>query len=438
MEWIGPIGILVALGLIIFLAMKSYSILIIAPLSALVVIVTNRMDIIGALVSNPDSYMFGMGGFLAKFFLMFLLGAILAKLMEDSGAARSIAQGLLKVTGTDSPYMVMVSVLIVSIILTFGGISLFVAMFAVVPLARPLFKELNIPWHLLMIPIGLGLGTVTMTMLPGTPSIQNIIPTATLGTQLTAAPLLGIVASILTVLFGLWYMKVQLNKCLQAGEGYVASSTDTGVVVQGELPSLFASLFPMIVLIVIIFTGSFMKIPNVILPALATADILAALLLRKYIPNMVGAFNTGALNSVTPAIFTAAAVGFGAVVAVAPGFKSIAAVILGIPGSPLISVAVSTGLFAAITGSASGALGIVMGAFGKTYLAMGANPEAIHRIAAIASGPLSTMPHSGAVLALLALMGLTHKQAYRHLFMTNVVGQLLALIAVLILAIFIY
>lgn len=437
MEWLGSVGIFVALAIIIFLAMRSYSILIVAPICALLVILTNRMEIAPALLTAPNSFMAGVGGFISSYLFVFLLGAVLAKLLEDSGAAQAIAKWVLSMTGTESPYKVMLALFFVSALLTYGGVSLFVAIFALVPLARPIFKEMNMPWHLAMIPIGAGLGTFTMTMLPGTPSVQNVVPTVALGTTLMAAPVIGLTCTLVVIVFVVWYMKIQVNKAIQSGEGYVVTSADAAASQERELPSLGLSLAPMIVLIGIIFVGSFIKVPNIILIALAISIIIAVFLFKKYIPNLLGSLNTGATNSLGPVTLTAVAIGFGAVVMAAPGFQVIGKWFLSIPGSPLISLSVVTGFFSAVTGSAAGGLGIVMQAFASTYVNMGIAPEAIHRIAAIASG-FGSMPHSGAILATLALMGLNHKEGYRHLFMTNIVGSFLALVVGLILAVIIY
>lgn len=438
MEWMGPVGILAALAIIVYLAKSGYSILIIAPLCTLLVILTNRMDILEALLTGKGSYMAGLGAFVINMFFVFVLGAVLAKLLDDSGAAKSISQGVLKLTGTESPFKVLLAMYIVSALLTYGGVSLFVAMFALIPLARPIFREMNIPWHLSLIPIGAGMCTFTMTMIPAAPSVQNIVPTTALGTTLTAAPLVGTVCAICTIIFGLWYMKRELNKSLAAGEVYVETGTPAAAGSEDrELPSLWVSLTPMIALILIIFVGSAMKIPSVVLIALGTAILFALILFKKYNPNQLASVNGGATSSVTPLMFTAAAVGFGGVVALAPGFGVFGKLFLSIPGDPLISLSVVTMFFSAVTGSSSGALGIIMGSFADTYLAMGIHPEAFHRVAAIASG-VGVLPHSGAILAMLALAGLTHKDAYRHLLITIGGGSVLALIPALILSIIIY
>lgn len=435
MEWMAPVGLLLALVLIIFLAMRGGSILVIGPVCSLLVILTNKMDIGSALVTAPNSYMAGVGNFMSRYFLIFLLGAVLAKYMEDSGAARAIAGKLLKLTGTEKPFNILLAIFLVSAVLTYGGVSLYVAIFAIVPLARPLFREMNIPLHLMMPPIALGVGTFTMTMLPGTPSIQNAIPATTLGTPMTAAPVLGLAGTVVTVLFGIWYMKSELTKAGLRGEKYVVSSADSAQTNKEGLPSVTVSSAPLLVLIAIILVGSFMKMPNIILPALFVAILVAAAAFNKHISNHVATLNGGATSAVTPAILTAAAVGFGIVITAAPGFKIIAKLIMDIPGSPLISLSVATSLMAAVTGSSTGSLGIILESFGKAYIAKGINPEIFHRIAAMASGPLSAMPHSGAVLALLALTGLTHKDGYKHIFMTVVVGSLLSLILAVVLAV---
>ncbi|MGE4273394.1 MAG: hypothetical protein AB7E31_11065 [Desulfitobacterium sp.] len=169
MTWIAPLGILLSIILIIYLATKGYSILIIGPLCSVLVILTNQMDLFSALITGDNSYMMGLAKFIANFFVVFLLGSVLARYIEASGAAKSIAAFVLKIIGTESPYSMLVSLFLVCSLLTFGGVSLFVVIFAIIPLARPLFKQMNISWSLIAIPIEMGILTFTMTMLPGSP-----------------------------------------------------------------------------------------------------------------------------------------------------------------------------------------------------------------------------------------------------------------------------
>jgi len=438
MNWLASVGILLGIALLIFLAYRGVSILIIGPVTALLIIVTNRMDLMPSLFTGPKSYMAGVGNFVMSYFVIFILGAILGKYLEDSKATVSIANSVLKLTGRSNPFAVMVAVVIIGALLTFGGVNIFIVIFTIVALSRPLFREMNIPWHLLLAPLVLGCATFTMTMFPGSPSIQNVIPTA-LGTTLTAAPLMGIVTSIAVLAFGLMYIKWQLKVALDKGEQYEITAAD-GVAGGNDenIPSLIASLTPMVVLIAIILVGSAMKISNIIVPALLVSVIVAAVVLNKHIPNQMGTLNAGALNAMGPTVFTAAAVGVGIVAAAAPGFQTILDVFAKLPGGALVQMSVITGFLAAVTGSSTGALGIVIPLFGKAWLATGVNPAVIHRVVAIAAGGLSCMPHCGVVFALMTITGLNHKQCYKHIFWIGMVGGVVALIVALLMAVLFY
>lgn len=437
MYLLGPIGILMSIALLIYLAFKGVSILIIGPLTAALIILSNKMAITSALFSGTTSYMGGLGSFVTSFFLIFILGAVLGKYLEDSGAARAIANSILKVTGRSNPFAVLAAITLIGALLTYGGVNVFIVIFTIVALARPLFQALNIAWHIVLAPIALGCATFTMVMLPGTPAIQNVIPTVVLGTSLTAAPLIGIVSTLVIIVFGLFYIKWQLNVAAAKGEGFVATGKDVSFE-ERELPSLALALTPMVILIGTILIGSAMKIPNIIIPALIVGILVAMGVLNKYIPNHMATLNSGAANAMGPAVFTAAAVGIGTVVAVAPGFKTILAVIQQIPGGAEVQIAAITGFMATVTGSPSGAEGIVMSAFGKAWLATGVAPEAIHRIVALSATALGAMPHNGTVFALMGITGLSHKQCYKHIFWIMMVGCTLSLISALILAVLFY
>ncbi len=430
-------GILIAIIFIIYGAMRGISILVLAPVCAIIVIVTNQMPLFDGLLGG-DSYMTGLADFVVNFFAVFALGAILAKYMEVSGAAQAIANRVLKITGTAKPYPVLVGLFLITALLTYGGISLFVAIFVLVPLARPLFKQLNLAWSLVPVPITMGFGTFTMTMLPGSPSIQNVVPTAYLGTSLTAAPILGILASLVAVAFSLWFIHFTMKKSIAKGITY-ADFEDTGSSekLKENIPSFGAAVLPLVLLILIILAGSYFKVPQIILIGLTAAIIVSALVFRKYIPGQIAVLNQGASGSVMPVLLTSSSVAFGVVITLAPGFKFISDFILGIPGDPLISLSIASTVFGGITGSSSGALGIVLQAFGDNYLAMGIHPDVIHKVSAIASSVLTVMPHSGVILTMFALTGLNHKNAFMSQFLGMTLANLLALIVVILAASFI-
>ena len=434
----GTFGIIVAIIFIVFLAMKGFSIVFIAPIASIIVILTNGMDFFPSLVGTEASFMTGLTGFIVNFFAIFLLGSILAQYIEKSGAAQAIAQKVLSITGTDKPFPVLVAIFLISAILTFGGISLFVVLFVIVPLAKPLFKQLNIAWNLIVIPVFLGIGTFTMTMLPGTPSIQNVVPTNYLGTTVTAAPLMGVIATIIAIVTGIFYMRYALNKSLAKNEKFVAEEDAQELALKEDTPSFFLSILPILVLIVIIFAGSALNVPNIVLIGLAAGVIVSAIAFHRYMPSHKQAVSLGANGAITPIFFTSASVGFGVVITLAPGFQAISDFILNIPGDPLISLTIASAALGAITGSASGGLGITMEAFANPYLEMGVNPDAMHRVSAISSAVFTGLPHSGAILSTFALTKLTHEQAFKYSFITMTVPNLLALIAAVLIGIFMY
>lgn len=432
------ITIAISLMLLIILALRGFSIIIIAPIVSLFVMVTNGFPI---LETFQDAYMTGFIGYVQKYFLIFLFAAMFGKLMDDSGAARQIAHLLLRLIGKNSKYKVLIAIMVICAFLTYGGISLFVVIFAVLPIAKPLFKELDIPWHLFMAPFFTGIGTFTMTMLPGTPSVQNIIPTKYLDTTVTAAPLLGIIATVFVIAINLWYMKFALKRSEQRNETYASMTnpdkdSQEGIkdIYEGRaLPNVIVSLIPPITLLVVL---NIFKVD--IIYTLMGVVVLTVVLFWKHIAIKKSSINEGAVSAVLPIINTSADVGYGSVIAITAGFGIFTEVMTDLPGSPLISLFVATTALAGITGSSSGGLGIAMEALSSTYMNLGLNPDAMHRVAAVASGGLDSLPHNGAVITILVASKLTHKDAYKHIFAVSVIAPLLASIPMLIAAILLY
>ena len=310
MEILGIIGIAIAIVFIIVMAVRGLHIVIAAPLATLIVILSNRMDIFGSLIGQEKSYMTGLAGFLINNFAIFLLGAILAQYMEKSNATISIANYILGKVGTESKYAILVALTAVAALLTYGGISLFVVMFALVPLARPIFKKMDINWELFPIPLFFGMATFTMSMLPGAPSVQNAVPTTALGTTLTSVPALSIIATAVMIAFGLTYMKYYLDKSVRnnetfysyLGEDASAEKDEEVEVDESNLPGIGISLAPILTLIAIILI--FSKVQNIILIALTAAIVVSAVLFKNYILSQNTVLSNGAAGSVMPAFST--------------------------------------------------------------------------------------------------------------------------------------
>lgn len=432
MTVLATLGVLLAIIAIIYWTSKNLHVIIAAPLASLIIILTNQMNVLEVMLGKEQSYMAGLAGFLINNFAIFMLGSILAQYMEASGATQTIANSILKVMGKDSPYKGLLAITLIASILTYGGVSIFVVIFTLLPLSRPLFKELNINWALFPLPVFLGAGTYTMTTLPGAPSIQNVIPTKVLGTSLTATPVISLAASLTLLVFGMLYMAYCLKKSLANGETYTEEEDDTSVALADKAPNLFLSVLPLWSLIGTIFLMN--QTPNVLAIGLLISIILSALIFYPYLPNQKEILNTATIASVVPAFATSSTVAFGTVLTLSTGFAVIQEWIQQIPGSPLISLSVSTALVSGIIGSSSGAVGIASSHFLPTYMEMGINPELLHRVVVVASAILTVVPQSGVMITFHNLSRLSMKRGLKYSFILVTVGHILALLVILLLA----
>lgn len=427
------IGIFVGLALLIFLAFKGQSILWVAPVCAAVVALFGMFEdpTINILTMYTDNYMATMSGFISTWFPAFMLGAIFGKVMELSGAAKSVGLWLTKLIGAKQAILATV---IACAVLTYGGISLFVVVFAIYPLAVALYREADIPNKLIPGAISLGAFTFTMTAVPGTPQIQNIIPTNYYGTTPMAAPIMGIVATVVMFGCGIFWMKAREKKLKAEDLHFVEPANLVQDVDDTNLPNPIVSLIPLISVPVTLNVFHFPLVAS-----LLVAVLLCMVLNMKCAKDFPAALSDGAAGGLMSIGNTGAANGFGGVVKAVPGFATLTQMLLGIPGSPLISEAVAVSCLAGATGSASGGLGIALEALGPKYMELAQNnanltPEALHRIASVASGGLDTLPHNGAVITLLSVCGLTHKDSYIDVGMNCCIFPTIAVVVCIIFA----
>jgi H+/gluconate symporter-like permease len=451
----GTLGILMSLGLLMYLAYRGLNVLILAPLLALLAVLFAG-DVALMLPTYTQMFMKAMGGYLIQFFPLFLLGALFGKLMDDSGSARAIAHGIVSRLGSERAVLAIV---LACGLLTYGGVSLFVVAFAVYPIGAALFREAGIPKRLLPGAIALGAFTFTMTALPGTPAIQNAIPSPFFGTDAFAAPILGLIGGSIMLLIGSWWLSTQARKLVAAGEGYGVHKDDPQASAEQPSAGFWIALLPILLVIGLNFVMAKQILPNVdtsylakpefgglqdaksvigiwsIIAALSAAVLLLVGLHWKRWVDLKQSVNDGAFGSMLPILNTASEVGYGTVIASLAGFVVIRDLVLGIPGNPLVSEAVAVNVLAGITGSASGGMSIALKTLGAQYLTMataaGISPELLHRVAAMASGCMDTLPHNGAVISLLAICKLTHRDSYKYIFMNTVVFPLCALAVVI-------
>jgi H+/gluconate symporter-like permease len=455
------LAIVVSLGLLMYFAYRGFPVIVFAPIFALLAAVLSGLPL---MPSYTESFMTNAANYVKSFFPIFLLGAVFGKVMEMSGAAASIAHGIVRAIGSQRAIL---AVVLACAILTYGGVSLFVVAFAVYPFAAAVFREANIPKRLIPGTIALGAFTFTMDALPGSPQIQNIIPTNYFGTDAYAAPIVGIIGSLMVFSGGMLWLERRRKQALAAGEGYgEGHMNEPEAQTEAKYPNLWLSLLPLALVLITNFVLSRTSLsvanwydagmlketfkianPSTVASSWAliialTIGILAAILVDvKRVSNRFAAGLTTAAAGALLAIFnTASEVGFGNVVKTLPGFKAIQDWILGVSSHPLVSEAVAVNVLAGITGSASGGMSIALEVMGKQYLQLaqssGISPELLHRIASMASGGMDTLPHNGAVITLLAITGLTHRQSYKDIFAITVVKTLTVFILAFAVSIF--
>ena len=459
--------ILLALGLLMFFAYRGYSVILLAPLCALLAVLL--IAPIHVLPFFSGVFMEKMVGFIKSYFAVFLLGAIFGKVVEMSGIAESIAKTIVSWLGAKRS---MLTIVLLGAILTYSGVSLFVAVFAIYPFAAQMFRQANIPKRLIPGTIALGAFTFTMDALPGTPQIQNVIPIAFFKTDIYAAPILGIIGAVIVLAVGLLYLESRRKKAEATGEGYYGFEAETAAAIEKEKIELIEPALPDLVtkqslakqilaFVPLILVGVTNKLFVTYIPqwypngfdfaalgldaykvdVAATAPIWAiimALLVgivtsiaydwRRVTKGFKVGVNTAIGGSLLATMNTGAEYGFGGIIAALPGFSKISDGISGTFTNPLVNGAVTTTALAGMTGSASGGMGIALGAMADKYnqaiAAANIPPEVMHRVVAMASGGMDTLPHNGAVITLLAVTGLTHKQAYRDIFAITIIKTL--------------
>jgi H+/gluconate symporter-like permease len=472
--------VLAALGLLMFLAFRGITLILLAPAVAMLAALgTGGLPLLAA---YTQVFMVNTGDFIVAFFPLFLLGAIFGKLMDDSGCARSIAQSVSAWLGARRA---IVSVVLCCAVLTYGGVSAFVVAFAIFPVATALFRASDIPKRLIPGAVALGAFSFTMSALPGTPAIQNAIPMPFFNTTAFAAPGLGIVAGVVMFGLGVAWLNRRAARARARAEGYGAHADslpkadlvlrehaqgkgfdlnelpETAVTVEA-LPPFAVAILPVLAVIVTNFAFVQFVVPSMDTSYLAdplfgettiervrgvwaviVALFLAILLLIATnwprLTDLRASLDKGADASVLPIFNTASLVGFGAVIAALPVFDRIGEAVLSIGGgNPLVSVSASVAALSAMTGSASGGMSIALDALGATFVELartsGVSMEAMHRATAVASGALDALPHNGAVITLLAVCKISHRDGYLDVFVVSIVGPIIALLALILLA----
>ncbi|MEM1021486.1 MAG: GntP family permease [Pseudomonadota bacterium] len=446
---LSAVGLVGGLALLIVLTVRGVNILIAAPICAALVALTSGLAWLPPLAAQgaPDfatSYMAGFTSFFADWFLMFLLGAIFGEVMGRTGAADAVAHWIIDTFGIKHAALAVVAACAV---LTYGGVSVFIVAFSVYPMAVSLFKAADLPRR--FIPGAMAFGSVTFTMTSaGSPEIQNLIPMQYLGTKATAAWEVSLVVAVLMAVSGYFWLMRMMRRAVTVGEAFVARSDDRESIALETAPSPLASIVPLIAVLAVFLITQYPSLMFGLgdglpdnglgkwgLVVALGAGVLAAIAIgRRRFEAVPDAFSAGAISAVVAIVNTCAVVGFGSIAKLSPAFLTALEALQGLPGDPLIGAAIAVTVIAALTGSASGGQTIALPLIAPGYLDAGVNPNEFHRVVAISSGALDSLPHNGYVVTTIrAICGETHKDAYGPLGALTVVVPLVGLaVAVLL------
>lgn len=415
---LSTLGVILALIALSLLCFKGFHPVVVGLLASAIVALTGGLNLLDSILK---SYVPGVAAFFTSYFIIFFFSALLGKIYEETGAAKTVAEKLSNLFG---PKLAMLAVCLSTAALIYGGITSFVVIFAIYPIALVLFEKADIPDRLIPGIVCLGLWSFAMTG-PASTQIQNIMPMQALGTSSVAGGFPGVIGAVCMFAFGIVYMMWMEKRARVADEHFEFPTHVERFSDDRERPGIIPALIPLI--FVIIVFNVFKWNINI---ALFISVILSVALFFRYFPEgqLVKTLNEGAAASVTVIINTAAIVGFGSVVKSVPFFEKAVEFLSSSNLHPyVVSLTTANGL-AGIMGSSSGSIALTLTTLDATikqWGAMGYNLGYIHRLISVGGGGLDSLPHCGAIISVLAVCGLTHKKAYFPIFVNCTVIPML-------------
>ncbi|MEY8339423.1 GntP family permease [Lachnospiraceae bacterium 62-35] len=410
-----------------FLAYKRWSPLLLGPAVSLLLCIATGLPVLETMLGP---YMDSVVGFIKSNFFVFFLGAIFGAIYEKTHAAAAIATWMSSVT---KGKFALPLIMTIAGVLCYGGVLGFVVYFAVYPIALQLCKESNISRKLIPAAIGAGCWTFA-NALPGSPAITNVMASKNLGTAGTADLIAGILfGGLMMYILNFLYLEYMARRYRNLGDDFILDD-----IVEKELnekpdekyPPTIIAFIPMLAILIL-----YNIVGLAVEWSLLSGVLLAFALLYPFGGNRkewLNTFNKGAGNTCTVILNVSLVVGFAGVMKSSFLFDDLVTWIGTIRMPGLVFVAVTTATCAAASASSSGGMGVAMSTFAQTYLDMGINIQAAHRVATIAASTLDTLPHTGGQITLLGLCHQTHKDSFFHIFVTQAIIPIICLICLVI------
>ncbi|MFD1484471.1 GntP family permease [Lacticaseibacillus baoqingensis] len=419
------LGIVIAIIVLVVLIFKGVHMIPASLIASLVAIVLGGINIAKGI---NKGYMASVSNYVQQFFLIFFLSALFGAVMSDSGAASKIAHTLVAKMGKSSVILIM---LLTSLILSYGGIMTYLVAFTLFPVALVLFKEADIPIKLFPASVLSIAATISMTTLPGSPQIQNIMPTTYFHTTIYAAPIIGLVCGVFVFVVNYLYLSHAQKQASAKGEHFVPMSEEDAQVVDVDSDNMnfWLSLLPIIVMLALIFFLKGRMDSNYSVEiAMFVANVLTIAMFFKRFKHLGNTIDTGTKNAMNAILTTACVVGFGGVVAISPAFTELTKQLWQNDSHIYLTSMIVTSIAAGVSGSSSGGLGIWLTAMGNHLATMNLNFAALHRLGVMSSGWTGMVPWSSGPVVASSIAKVQLKDSYPYIFVTGMVVPFIALV----------
>ena len=429
---ISVIGLLVAAVVFIVVIWKGLDVFTSTILVSFIIILTSWMQWWDALTAYVDGYI----GFIGNNLFVLVIGAVFGELMGSSGCAESIANVITEKLGVKR---VILSITVLSTVFVYVGVSGFVVLFVLAPIATVMMKQAGYPYR--MIPGIIFIGATCSAMIPYAINITNIMPAQYLGTSMGSAPILGWIAFIVSIAVGYFYM-VHAAKKAAIKEGTVVDASQPVKIEpsRDDLPPFGIALIPFVlpVALVLLFSNvTDMNTNAVVVLSLFIGSAVIVLLCFKQLKGVTKVIGKGVDNGIGATIMAAAILGFSGVLQSCPGFQGVIDFVLGLKMNPYITEFIGLNVLAGIMGSGTSAIAMFFEHLSGGLIANGADPGALHRLAPACATGMNTLPNAGGMVAQLRWMNLSLAESYWYVFVTSVlapmIGSAVAVVAAIIL-----
>ncbi len=413
-------GVVAAILLLIVLIYKRINLIAASLVSVLVLALSSGFSFTDLVMNH---YAVSLSNFIAKYFMVFVTNALFGKVMEETLLVSAFSKMIGKLFGDKNAAY---GALLVTAILSYGGISAFVIVFTVYPIFLATFRKADLPRRLIPGGIMAASCTFPLSMLPGGAQLNNIIPSQYLGTSPMAAPLVSLAASAVSAALMFLYFRYEFRKARKNGEHFEAEGEILERIAQFEKDAgirLWVSVLPMALIILLINLFG-MDLSYAVL----AGTVLALMLGWRNLPDKLQTLNAG-IAKVGPAmVMTAASVGFGGAVLACAGAQTILEYIAALPVNPTVSLSLAASFAGVLTGNGGGGADVAMNLLSQQYLALGVSPEILHRVVAIATAGFSCLPHNGMLITVSDTCGFSAKECYRYIFISTVLVSLAGLL----------